>query len=71
VKCQSNLEIAGFLRKLCKQCVNYKMGGRGCCYYKKLFLVTCIVETPNTQRLADRLYVKRFIIKRETAQTIV
>jgi len=47
------------------------MGGRGCCYYKKLFLVTCIVETPNTQRLADRLYVKRFIIKRETAQTIV
>jgi len=35
------------------------------------FLAIDIVETPNTKRLAGRLYIKRFIIKRETAQTKV
>lgn len=36
---------------------------------KSYLLSDCIVETPNTKRLAVRLYIKRFIIKWETAQT--
>jgi hypothetical protein len=38
---------------------------------KSYVLGAYIVETPNTKRLAGRLYIKRFIIKRETAHTNV
>jgi len=38
---------------------------------KFYYLEAYIFETPNTIRLAVRLYIKRFIIKRETARTNV